>query len=210
MPTITKQLLSETLDLVLQQQFISDSGALLNRTKKEAINIPGTKFTYVRIKNVIMEGAQYVISEQFGKFMEFLSTRFQVPITKLNDKFTAMGEQQLLLMDTRMKFIIIVSTLRECWQDQAYQKVLGDICRIIANMNLDIVPPSTKEVNTILSTYFGPDFSMMVNLYVLKEMGQLVATTLKIDDAWYEMVDRLATEVVTKMEGTENLFAVDL
>lgn len=184
MPTITKELLSEALDLVLQQQFISDSGALLNRTKKEAINIPGTKFTYVRIKNVIMEGAQYVISEQFDKFKEFLSNRFQVPVSKFNDKLAALGVQQLLLIDTRMKFIMIVSTLRECWQDQAYQKVLGDICRIIANMNLDIVPPSTKEVNMILSTHFGPDFSMMVNIYVLKEMGQLVGTSLKIDDAW--------------------------
>lgn len=209
MPTITKELLSEALDLVLQQQFISDSGALLNRTKKEAINIPGTKFTYVRIKNVIMEGAQYVISEQFDKFKEFLSNRFQVPVSKFNDKLAALGVQQLLLIDTRMKFIMIVSTLRECWQDQAYQKVLGDICRIIANMNLDIVPPSTKEVNMILSTHFGPDFSMMVNIYVLKEMGQLVGTSLKIDDAWYEMADRLATEVVAKLEGTQNLFAAD-
>ncbi|HME52935.1 MAG TPA: hypothetical protein VKM55_12010 [Candidatus Lokiarchaeia archaeon] len=208
MPRITKELLTEALDLVLQQQFISDSGALVNRTKKESFSIPGTKLTYVRIKNAIMEGIQYVISEQFDRFMEFLGTKFQVPVAKLNEKFTAMGDQQAML-DTRMKFIMIVSTLREYWQDLAYQQVLGDICRIIANMNLDIVPPSTKEVNTILSTHFGPDFSMMVNLHVLKEMGQAVGTPLKIDDAWYEMMDRLAAEVAAKMAGSENMFVTD-
>jgi len=208
MPTISKDLLAEALDLVLQQQFISDSGALLNRTKKESFNVPGIKLTYVRIKNTILEGSQYVISEHFDKFMQFLGDRFKVPVTKLNEKFTAMGEQQAML-DTRMKFIMIVSALREYWQDAAYQEVVGEICRVIATMNLGIVPPSTKNVNDILSANFGPDFSMMVNIYVLMEMANIAGTPLKIDDALYEMMDRLASEVAAKLAGSDNedLFA---
>jgi len=210
MPRITKEILAEALDLVLQQQFISDSGTLLNRTKKESFSIPGIKLTYVRIRNTIMEGTQYVISEQLDKFMQFLGDKFRVPVAKFNEKFTAMGEQQAML-DTRMKFIMIVSTLREHWQDTAYQEALGEICRIIDNMNLGIVPPTTKDVNAIVSANFGSDFSMVVNLYVLMEMANIAGTPLKIDDAWYEMMDRLASEVVAKMtgSGSENLFASD-
>jgi hypothetical protein len=208
MPRITKEILAEALDLVLQQQFISDSGSLLNRTKKESFSIPGIKLTYVRIRNTIMEGTQYIISEQLDKFMQFLGDKFHVPVAKFNEKFTAMGEQQAML-DTRMKFIMIISTLREHWQDTAYQEALGEICRIIANMNLGIVPPTTKDVNMIVSANFGPDFSMMVNIYVLMEMANIAGTPLKIDDAWYEMLDRLATEVVAKILGNDNMFTGD-
>ena len=208
MPRLTKEILAEALDLVLQQQFISDSGALLNRTKKESFSIPGIKLTYVRIKNAIMEGTQYVISEQLDKFMQFLGDKFHVPVTKFNEKFTAMGDQQAML-DTRMKFIMIVSTLREHWQDTAYQEALGEICRIIANMNLGIVPPTTKDVNAIVSANFGPDFSMVVNLYVLMEMANVAGTPLKIDDAWYEMMDRIAAEVLAKMNGSEDLLRTE-
>nr|MDO8109149.1 hypothetical protein [Candidatus Sigynarchaeota archaeon] len=198
MPAFTKELLSETLDLVLQQQFISDTGGILNRTKKESFNIPGTKFTYVRIKNAILEGAQYVLSEQIDKFIEFLAGKFRVPRKVFDDKLASLGDQ-LLMMDMRMKLVMILSTLREYWQDIAYQKVIEEICHAIAFMGLDINPPTAAEVKQIVSTDFGPDYSMLVNIYVLMEMGKLAGTLLKADDAWFEMMDRLAAEVVTKL-----------
>ncbi|MEX2758163.1 MAG: hypothetical protein Q6365_022505 [Candidatus Sigynarchaeota archaeon] len=201
MTVLTREMLAESLDIVLSQQFISDDFTILNRQKKESIRIPGTKFTYLRVKNAILEGVKLVLSEQMDKFIDYLSTKFKVPRKAFDDKFASFGEQQLLMMDNRMKFTMIIATLREFWQDVAYKQVIDEIRRTIYSNNLTPEPPTSDQVNKIVSEHFGPDFSMMVNLMVLKEMGRLAGTPLQYEDAWFRLMDSMASEVALKITG---------
>lgn len=199
MNLLTREMLAEALDVVLSQQFISESFTILNRQKKEAIRIPGTKFTYLRIKNAILEGIKFVLSEQMDKFIDFLSAKFKVPRKAFDDKLASFGEQQLLIMDNRMRFTMVIATLREFWQDVAYKQVLDEIRKTIYLMNMTANPPTTEQINKIVSAEFGPDFSMMVNIYVLKEMGRLAGTPLQYEEAWFQMMDRIASEIIMKI-----------
>jgi hypothetical protein len=201
MTVLTRGMIAEVLDVVLSQQFISESFTILNRQKKESVRIPGTKFTYLRIKNAILDGVQYLLSEQMDKFIAFLSAKFQVPRKAFDEKLASFGEQQLMMMDDRMKLTMVLATLREFWQDVAYKQVLDEIRKTIYSMNMTAEPPTVEQVNRIVSADFGPDFSMMVNIYVLKEMGRLAGTPLQYEDAWFQMMDRIASEVVLKITG---------
>ncbi len=202
MTVLTREMIAEVLDVVLSQQFISENFTILNRQKKESVRIPGTKFTYLRIKNAILEGVQYILSEQMmGKYVDFLSAKFKVPRKAFDDKLASFGEQQLLMMDDRMKFTMIIATLREFWQDVAYKQVLDEIRKTVYSMNMTAEPPTVEQVNMIVSADFGPDFSMMVNIYVLKEMGRLAGTPLQYEDAWFKLMDSIASEVVLKITG---------
>jgi hypothetical protein len=107
-----------------------------------------------------------------------------------------------LLMDDRMKLTMVIATLREYWQDVAYKQVLDEIRKTIYMMNMTAEPPTVEQVNKIVSAEFGPDFSMMVNIFVLKEMGRLVGTPLQYEDAWFQMMDRIASEVILKLTST--------
>ncbi|NMC06900.1 MAG: hypothetical protein GYA24_16900 [Candidatus Lokiarchaeota archaeon] len=202
MKLLTREMLAEALDVVLSQQFISDSFTILNRQKKEDIRIPGTKFTYLRIKNAILDGAKLVISEQLDKFIDFLSAKFEVPRKAFDDKLASFGEQQLVLMDNRMKFTMVIAALREYWQDVAYKQVLDEIRKTIYMMNMTAGPPAVEQINKIVSEKFGSDFSMMVNIYVLKEMGRLAGTPLQYEDAWFQMLDRISSEIILKLTGS--------
>jgi hypothetical protein len=202
MTNLTRGTIAEVLDVVLSQQFISENFTILNRQKKESIRIPGTKFTYLRIKNAILDGVQLLLSEQMDRFIDLLSSKFQMPRKAFDDKLASFGEQQLLLMDDRMKLTMVIATLREYWQDVAYKQVLDEIRKTIYMMNMTAEPPTVEQVNKIVSAEFGPDFSMMVNIFVLKEMGRLVGTPLQYEDAWFQMMDRLASEVILKLTST--------
>jgi len=195
-------MLAEALDVVLSQQFISENFTILNRQKKESIRIPGTKFTYLRVKNAILDGVKLVLSEQMDKFIEYLSIKFKVPRKAFDDKLASFGEQQILVMDNRMKFTMIIATLREYWQDIAYKQVIDEIRKTIYSNNLTPEPPTSEQVNKIVSEHFGPDFSMMVNLMVLKEMGRLAGTPLQYEDEWFKLMDGIASEVALKITGS--------
>ncbi len=199
MTVLTREMLAEALDVALSQQFISDNFTILNRQKKESVRIPGTKFTYLRVKNAILEGVKFVLSEQMDKFIDYLATKFKVPRKAFDDKLASFGEQQLLMMDNRMKFTMIIATLREYWQDVAYKQVIDEIRNTISSNNLTPEPPTTDQINKIVSEDFGPDFSMMVNLMVLKEMGRLAGTPLQYEDAWFQLMDSIASEVALKI-----------
>jgi hypothetical protein len=199
MTILTKEMFAEALDVVLSQQLISDKFTLMDRQKKESFSIPGTKFTYLRIRNAILDGVQYVLSEQMEKFIDFLSGKFHVPRKTFDDKLASFGEQQLVMMDNRMRFTMIIAALREYWQDIAYKQVLDEIRKTIYQMNMAADPPSTDMIRKIVNEHFGQDYSMMVNIHVLKEMGRLVGTSLKYEDAWFKMLDRIAAEVLVKL-----------
>ncbi len=201
MTILTREMLAEALDAVLSQQFISDNFTILNRQKKESIRIPGTKFTYLRIKNAILEGGQYVLIGEMDKYIDFLAAKFKVPRKAFDDKLASFGEQQLMMMDDRMKFTMVIATLREFWQDVAYKQVLDEIRKTIYTNNLTAEPPTVDQINKIVSADFGPDFSMIVNIYVLKEMGRLAGTSLQYEDAWFQMMDRITSEVALKISG---------
>ncbi|MFX0101764.1 MAG: hypothetical protein ACFFCS_19525 [Candidatus Hodarchaeota archaeon] len=195
---MTKEQLTEALDAVLQQQFLSSDGSILNRTKRESVKIPGTKITYIRIRNAIMSGFHFILGERMDKFTEYLSTKFQVPENIFDEKLASLGDMGRSI-DKRMKFIMIISAMREYWQDFAYQKVLEDLKNVIINISGEPEAVSTGDINAIVSSQFGSDFSMLVNIYVLKEMGRLAGNPVKTDDAWYQMIDKLATEVLVKV-----------
>ncbi|MEX2682755.1 MAG: hypothetical protein Q6373_014285 [Candidatus Sigynarchaeota archaeon] len=65
-----------------------------------------------------------------------------------------------------------------------------------------LLPPTADQVNKIVSEHFAPGFSMMVNLMVLKEMGRLAGTPLQYEDAWFRLMDGMASEVALKITGS--------
>ncbi len=199
MPDIDANMLSETLDVVLQQQFMSDSGKLLNRTKREEVDIPGMKFTMIRLKKAIMAGLQLVLGGRIDKFIDFLADKFQVPKDLFESRLSLLGEQYHA-MDTRMKFMMIISVLREHWQDAAYNKVVDEVLRLVVK-NWDGDLPNRDKVHEILSSRCGPDFSMAVNISILAEMSRLVGTPLKAQDSWLDVMDRLVAATMAALDA---------
>nr|MDO8116916.1 hypothetical protein [Candidatus Sigynarchaeota archaeon] len=117
-----------------------------------------------------------------------------------SDKLSSFGEQYYA-MDTRMKFMIIISVMREHWQDIAYKKVVDEVLRLIVkNWEGDL--PSREKVHEILSSRCGPDFSMAVNIGILAEISKLVGTPLKVQDSWLDVMDRLISATMTIL-GTQ-------
>ena len=196
MPRLTKNDLIETLDAVLQQQFISSDGKIYDRQKRESINIPGTKFTYIRIKNAIVDGFQFILGGRMDQFLLYLSKKFKVPRNLFEDKLSII-EQQGIPVDTRMQFMMIISAIREYWQDIAYKKVLEDLTMFIKRINENLII-QLDEVQELVSSNFESDYSMLVNIYVLNEMGKLAGTPLKSQEAWFRIMDKLAAEIALK------------
>ncbi|MHA1368539.1 MAG: hypothetical protein ACTSWN_13840 [Promethearchaeota archaeon] len=198
MVRITKQALIETLDAVLQQQFFTNDGQILDRGKKESIKITGTRFTYIRIRNTIIDGFHFILGERMDKFIEYLSEKFQVPSDVFSKKLNEL-EKQMIKVDTRMKFMMIISAMREYWQDFAYQQVINELLQILNNIGSEVEIPSVEILKELISEKFASIFSLLVNLYVLKEMGKLAGTSPKIDDMCYQIMDHLASEIMVKI-----------
>ncbi|MHA1792476.1 MAG: hypothetical protein ACTSVI_07515 [Promethearchaeota archaeon] len=198
MTRITKEMLEETVDAVLQQQFISDDGSILNRKKNQAIKITGTRVTYIRVRNLIMDGMRYILGERMDKFVDYLSSKFQVPKNVFDEKMAALGDQ-VYSMDIKMKFFMIISALREFWQDTARNEIIKELKKLIENISEGRAMPTLKEVNEILSTSFSSDFSMLINIRLLQILGKLARINIQPDEYCYEIMDKLAVEIMLKL-----------
>lgn len=197
-PRLTKDMLVEVLDAILQQQFISGDGCILDRRKKAAVHIQGTKFTYIRIRNAIVDGIHLVLGLTMDKFIAYLSSKFKVPVEMLDEKIKSMTMQGMN-PDIKTQFFMIISAMRDYWQDLASKKVLDELLSIlgrITNREQDVSP---GRVHELVSTKFNSTYSLLENIYVLREMGRLAGTTLDADRTWHELMDRLAAEIATAL-----------
>ncbi|MHA1998441.1 MAG: hypothetical protein ACTSU9_10000 [Promethearchaeota archaeon] len=186
----------ETLDAVLQQQLLSSDGLLLDRQKRKEVKISNIKLLYIRVKNAIVDGFHFILGERMDKFIDYLSSKFGIPVEFFSKKLEEIHGQGISI-DKRMEFMMIISTMREYWQDHAYSQVIKEISEIVETLSNGQQFIPYDELNALLSSKFGPGFSLMVNIYVLKEMGSIVGVPVKGDDrAWYELLDKISAEVL--------------
>jgi len=191
----TSSSMEETLDAVLQQQMISPSFRVRDRVQKQTLSVPGTKAVFKALKETILAGYRATNGGVLDAFIDFCHERFHVQKQLFDDKLAALPKNDDTV-DERLKFIMIVSALRDQWQDSAYETVLADIKRNLHGRGFEI---SRDNLNTMLSQEFGPQFSLMINLYVIRLLGQLTCTSLKIRGPRLKILNALTASVMKKL-----------
>ena len=193
---LSREQLATLVDLIFKQQFLADDLTLLNRTKHEAIAIPGTKMVYLRIRNVILDGTQFLLSGREDLFVNHLAAKFKVPRDAFDAKLATFGEQ-LPFIDDQMRIMTLIGVVREYYQDICFKQAIEEVRKAITSMAIDIPPPTNEQVNRIASEKFGPDYSLLVNLHVLADLAKAAGAPLKYEDAYYQLVDRLSADILT-------------
>lgn len=188
--------IEDALDAVLQQQLISPTFRVYDRIKRQTLSVPGTKAVYKAIKKTILAGFHATKQGDLNGFVDFCQERFHVAKQFFDAKLATLPKNDESI-DERLKFIMIASVLRDHWQDMAYETVLAEIAKNLHGRGFKI----TREIiNSMLSQYFGPDFSFMVNLYVIRIWGQLTCIPLKIRAPRLKILNTLIAKVIKKLE----------
>ena len=191
--------IEETLDALLQQQLISPSFRVYDRIKRQTLSVPGTKAVYKAIKDVIIGGLRASKQGDLDGFIDFCQERFSVQKSVFDEKLATLPRDDATV-DERLKFIMIMSAVRDYWQDLAYESVLADIGRNLHGRGHDI---TRDQLNKILSDNFGPAFSLMVNLYVIRLWGQLTSTPVKVRAPRLKILNVLIASVIKTLDGKD-------
>ncbi|HME55051.1 MAG TPA: hypothetical protein VKM55_22790 [Candidatus Lokiarchaeia archaeon] len=189
--------IEETLDAVLQQQLISPTFRVYDRIKRQSLSVPGTKAVYKAIKETILAGFRATKKGDLEGFVEFCQGRFNLAKQVFDEKLAALPKNDDTI-DERLKFMIIASALRDHWQDMAYETVLAEIATSLRGRGYEI---TRDHLNSILSQDFGPGFSLMVNLFVIRLWSQLTCTPLKIRASRLKILNMLTASVIKKLDG---------
>jgi hypothetical protein len=108
-------------------------------------------------------------------------------------------------VDARLHLVMLLSALREHWQNEAYEAVIAEIREIALKRGCNEARTSRDALNNVLSSQFGPAFSHLVNLYVVRSWGRITGTPVKIRSARLTILNSLAASVVKAVrEGDGN------
>ena len=195
-----QSMIEDTLEAVLQQQLISPSFRIYDRLSRKTFQVPGTKAAYTAIKNGVMEGFRSMNGNVMGGLVDFLVQKFQVP-RKLFDERLAGLPVNDNTVDARLKFMMVVSALREHWQNIAYEQVLTELKGMVVKKGFKDADITRDMLNQILSTHFGQDFSHLVNLYVVRLWGIATRTSLKIRSPRLTLVNHLVASIVDVLKS---------
>jgi hypothetical protein len=192
--------IEEALDAVLQQQLISPTFRVYDRIKRQTLSVPGTKAVFKVIKQMILDGFNAMKPGDLNSFVGFCRDTFKVPKQSFDENLASLPLNDETV-DLRLKFIMITSTVRDHWQNVAYETVLAEIGR---NLQGRGYKRTRDEINSILSQKFGPEFSLMVNLYVIRLWSQLTSTPLKIRSSRLKIINTLTASVMNAIDGPGN------
>jgi len=188
-------MIEDTLDAVLQQQLISPSFRIYDRLTRKTLLVPGTKAVYKMIRAGVLEGFRATMGKSMGAFVEFLVQKFRVPKKAFDERLSGLPANDNTV-DARLKFIMVVSALREHWQNLAYEEVLSELRALLMRRGIAEADVTRDKLNSVLSLHFGQDFSHLVNLYVVRLWGKVAGIPVKIRPARLSIVNRLVANLV--------------
>lgn len=203
MNKVDRTKLEEALDYILQQQLISHSFRIYNRTKKDKLLVAGTKANLSAIKEKIMKGLDLVKDIEMDAFINFLVEEFNLPRKQFEDKLeklTASGFPQ----DITMFFIQVTSVLREFWQDVAYKEVVDDVHNMVTKKGKFTKRPSRDLIHEILCNALSEPFSLLVNLYVVRTWSKITGKTINFRGPWLSLMNTLTAQVISACKEDTN------
>ncbi|MEX2681303.1 MAG: hypothetical protein Q6373_006865 [Candidatus Sigynarchaeota archaeon] len=192
----SRHIIEETIDAVLQQQILSSSFRVVDRLQRRALVVPGTKAAFTAIKSSILAAIPIELQKtDFTAIVDNLAHKFGIAKTIFDAKLASLPRDDPTV-DARLRLVMLLSALREQWQNDAYETVLSEIGEIARNRGCDKASTSRDNLNKLLSSQFGSEFSHLVNLYVIREWGQLTGMAVKIRSARLSILNKLAAGVV--------------
>ncbi len=192
----SRHLVEETVDAVLQQQLISSSFRVIDRLQRRALVVPGTKAAFSAIKSSILATIPMdTQSVDFTTIAENMASKFGVAKVIFDAKLACLPRDDPSV-DARLRLVMLLSALRENWQNEAYEVVISEIREIARKRGCDEASTSRDNLNNVLSSQFGPEFSHLVNLYVVRLWGHITGTPVKIRSARLTILNFLAASVV--------------
>ncbi len=186
--------LKTALEFVLQQQLVDENYQLVNRTNSITMRLAGLKPAYQRVRDTIMTGVSLVEADKFEGFIQFLSDTFSIPEGAFVSKLHAVLDPSLGL-DTRMKFIQVTGVLREYWQDVAYERAIADVQRMVSSRTRKKIKLDRDATNAILCNDYSEDFSVLINLHVVRAWGDITHIPLDTRSVWLGTVNKLTSRV---------------
>ncbi|MHA1793682.1 MAG: hypothetical protein ACTSVI_13635 [Promethearchaeota archaeon] len=184
--------LEEALDLILQQQFLSPSFRVYNRTKEKTILVKGVKSVYHAIRDMIVKGFTHLDNGKLDSFIQYLSNTFQVPVEPINEKVNLL-DNDVFSSDNTMKFVQAISALREYWLHEVYEQIIDDVKKMVISKTKKRFTPTRDEINLILSEHAGPYFSLMQNLYTLRLWSKISGKKIMIRSHWISLMNKLTS-----------------
>jgi hypothetical protein len=199
-----RQVVEETLDAILHQQMISSSYRVLDRISKHALSVPGTKAAYSAIKAAILDSM--CIDKDtlpLQSIIDNLARDFGIKKSMFEEKIASLPQNDASV-DSRLQYMMILSVLREHWQNEAYEAVLSELRGLMAKRGCNAALITRDVVNKVLSLQFGPAFSHLVNIYVVRAWGRITGTSIKIRSARLTILNYLVNNLVKALEKGEN------
>ncbi|MHA1679447.1 MAG: hypothetical protein ACTSUE_00410 [Promethearchaeota archaeon] len=203
MSVVNENKLREALEYILQQQLISETFRVFNRTKNDSVLVAGTKANYIKIKEKILGGIDLILAGDIDSFINYLSEEFKLPKTLFEEKLRALRENGFSggIDDPTMVFMQVTGVLREYWQDLAYEKVVSDVLHMVIKKGRGFKKPSREALHELLSSRLGSDFSLMVNLYVVRLWSQITGVTINFRGPWLSVMNRLTAASISILKN---------
>lgn len=201
----SRHIIEETIDAVLQQQLLSSSYRVLDRVQKRALLVPGTKAAFRALKSAIMDLVPVEARAiDLPTLAEHLAREFHVAKTDFDAKLASLPPNDPSV-DARLQLVMLLSVLREHWQNDAYELVIAEIREMALRRGCDAACISRDALNRALSSRFGPAFSHLVNLYVIRTWGQITGVPIKIRSARMTVLNSLVASVVRMVQKGDPL-----
>ncbi len=199
----SRQIVEETVDALLQQQLVSNSFRVIDRIDKRALVVPGTKAAYSAIRAAILGTIPMDRqTSDFSAIVENLAREFGVAKHIFDAKLACLPRDDPSV-DARLHLVMLLSALREHWQNEAYEDVITEIREIVQKRGCNEARTSRDELNNVLSSKFGPAFSHLVNIYVVRLWGRITGTPVKIRSARLTILNSLAASVVKAVQNID-------
>jgi hypothetical protein len=200
----SRHIVEETIDAVLQQQLITSSFRVMDRVQKRALVVPGTKAAFSALKSAIINTIPMdKQSADFNAIVENMAREFGVAKVVFDAKLAGLPRNDPSV-DARLQLVMLLSVLREHWQNNAYEAVIAEVREMALKRGCNATTTSRDALNKVLSSQFGLEFSHLVNLYVVREWGQLTGKLVKIKSARLTILNSLVASVVKIMLKDES------
>ncbi len=199
----SRHIVEETVVALLQQQLLSNSFRVIDRLQKRALVVPGTKAAFSAIKSSILATIPMDQNRaDFTVIAENMAREFSIAKGIFDAKLACLPRNDPSV-DARLHLVMLLSALREHWQNKAYEDVISEIRTIARRRGCDEANTSRDSLNNVLSSQFGPEFSHLVNLYVVREWGRITGTPVTIRSARLAILNSLAASVVKVIKKSD-------
>ncbi|MHA2294740.1 MAG: hypothetical protein ACXAEU_12465 [Candidatus Hodarchaeales archaeon] len=180
------------------QQFWKPPNTLINRYDTKQLTVKGSSKVIDGIVDVILQNSEECAIdtekkpylEFIEKMTDFLGVETEPSRKMLDERLTDMKKNQVELPE------IFFHTSLGCLLESFHQKIITRYTLRLQHLGLEIKPSTISKRLNLLSQYADADFSLVLNLEILKEMSRNVGHPLEgIDDS------QLHRDIADKVEN---------